>query len=215
MKNRHARKILDILSEEYPDPQSELDFRNSYQLLVAVALSAQCTDKKVNEVTPHLFRRFKDFQELSRARLSSVEKIIRPINYYKTKSRNLIVSAKLVTEKFNGEIPLRHEELIELPGVGRKTANVILGELGITETLPVDTHVMRVSSRLGLADGKGPLQVEDQLSKIYDKSLWRRLHHSLILHGRRICKAQSPRCDACMLNSLCPKIGVRQKGPPA
>lgn len=206
--NKAANNILKILSQSYPDPKTELDYRDPYQLLVAVSLSAQCTDKKVNEVTPKLFAKYQNFETLAKAKLTSVENIIRPINYYRTKSRNLIAASQMVSENYKGQMPRNHEDLIKIPGVGRKTANVILGELGITETLPVDTHVMRLARRLGLSSGKNPLEIENELMKKFDKSLWRQLHHSLILHGRRVCKAQNPQCSLCKLDRICPKIGV-------
>lgn len=207
IKNRApgtASKVLKVLSELYPDAESELDFKNPYQLLVAVILSAQCTDKKVNEVTPELFGKYKDFESLSKAKLSSVEKIIRPINYYKTKSKNLIAMAQLVSENFKGKVPQLHEELVSLPGVGNKTANVVRSELGFGYSLPVDTHVKRVSMRLGLSSGKNADSVESELKAIFKPETWRQLHHGLIFHGRRVCKAQNPACQECLLNPNCP-----------
>jgi endonuclease-3 len=188
----------------YPSPGSELVFHNAYQLLVSVILSAQCTDKKVNEITPILFTKFANFKELSSARLSTIEKIIRPINYYKTKSKNLKAMATKVIEDFGGEIPQTHESITTLPGVGNKTANVVLGELKVAHTLPVDTHVFRVSKRLSLTKGKNVVEVEKDLKSKFPSHLWRNLHHWLILHGRRVCKAQRPLCNECTLISLCP-----------
>jgi len=141
-------------------------------------------------------------------KVAEVEAIIRQINYYKTKARNLIALAEMIETRFGGEIPKSFEEIILLPGVGRKTASVVLGELGITETFPVDTHVFRVSQRLGLASGKTPEQIEDQLKSSFPPKRWRPLHHWLIFHGRRVCKAQRPLCQSCTLVSLCPQKGV-------
>ncbi len=198
------KDLTKILAKEFPYPKSELNFKNEYQLLISVILSAQCTDKKVNQVTPELFKAFADFKALGKAKITEVEKIIKPINYYITKSKNLIQTGRIVTEKYNGEIPKNHEELITLAGVGRKTANVVLGELGVIHTLPVDTHVMRVSKRLGLSSGKNPDKVEAELKIQFKSDMWRNLHHWLILHGRKICKAQSPNCTDCKLNKICP-----------
>lgn len=197
-------KITQILDKAYPNPRSELNFNNDYELLVSVALSAQCTDKKVNQVTPLLFSKYPNFKTLSKAKLTAVEEIIRPINYYRTKAKNIIAASERVESLHHGTLPKNHEELIELPGVGRKTANVVLGELGISHTFPVDTHVFRVSKRLGMASGKSVNEVEEEMKRTFPSNLWRSLHHWLILHGRRVCKAQRPLCVECPLNKLCP-----------
>ena len=204
MDPRKKDSFLTILSDLYPNPRSELNFKNPYQLLVAVVLSAQCTDKKVNQVTPSLFKQYKNFKVLASAKVTELQQIIKPINYYRTKAKNLIACALKITNEFSGKIPSNHEELILLPGVGRKTANVVLGELGHAQTLPVDTHVMRVSKRLGLSGGRNPLETEKELQAIFKPELWRNLHHWLILHGRRVCKARNPNCSECALRKLCP-----------
>lgn len=204
MTPQKRKTLLSILEKLYPDPHSELDFKNEYQLLIAVMLSAQCTDKKVNEVTPILFSKYPNFASLAKASLSDVEKIIRPINYCKTKSKNIIATSSQVVTEHNGHIPLTFEQLTELPGVGRKTANVVLGETGAVPSLPVDTHVFRVSRRLGLSSGKNPDAVEEDLKKQFPSSEWRNLHHRLIFHGRRVCKAQNPQCAECALSGICP-----------
>lgn len=196
--------ILQELSRLYPNAESELDFNSDYELVSAVLLSAQCTDKKVNEVTPVLFKKFPSFSALSRAKLHEVEKIIRPVNYYRTKSKNLISMASIVTNDFKEKLPRTHQELISLPGVGNKTANVVLNELGIEPTFPVDTHVFRVSKRLGFAKGKNVEEVEEELKKLFKPSEWRELHHWLILHGRRVCKARNPICKDCAVAKYCP-----------
>ncbi len=152
------RRLLEKLSSAYPEPESELHFQNEYQLLVAVMLSAQCTDKKVNEVTPELFAKCPDFLALSIARVSALEKIIRQVNYYRTKAKHLQLMAKKVIDEFQGEVPRSMDSLTSLPGVGRKTANVVLGELQALHTLPVDTHVFRLAKRLGLSEGKNVRQ---------------------------------------------------------
>jgi endonuclease-3 len=204
MRQKEKSCLLSTLAKLYPEVRSELDFSNEYQLLIAVMLSAQCTDKKVNQVTPELFKIYGDFPALSEAPLPQVEKIIRPINYFKTKARNIVHTALLVVQEHKARIPRTREELIALPGVGRKTANVVLGELGIEPALPVDTHVFRVAHRLGLSDGKTPDAVESDLKEQFASSEWRNLHHRLIFHGRRVCKARNPACGECALANICP-----------
>lgn len=198
------KKLLTELERLYPDPQSELQFQNDYQLLIAVILSAQCTDKKVNEVTPALFRKYKDFKQLAKAPVSDVETLIRQVNYFKTKSKNIVATAKIVATDYDGKLPLERSALEALPGVGRKTTNVVLSEKGVEPAFPVDTHVYRVSRRLRLATRTDRDKVEEQIRMKFDPSLWRNLHHWLIFHGRRVCKAQNPLCDECTLSNLCP-----------
>ena len=207
----HTRaKMLKIFESLYPDPKSERHFTNDYELIVSVILSAQCTDKKVNQVTPELFKQYASFTALGSARISDIEKIIRPINYYKSKAKSLILMAKAVTTEHGAALPQTRPQLEALAGVGRKTASVILSEKGIEPALAVDTHVFRVSQRLGLAHSNNRETVELQLREQFDPSLWRNLHHWLILHGRRICKAQNPACQSCALSTLCPSVEVTQ-----
>jgi endonuclease-3 len=203
---RRSREIFQCFEPEYPEPRSELVFSNEFQLLVAVVLSAQCTDKKVNEVTPALFDRYPGFAELSDAEVGEVEKILRQVNYFRTKSKNIIALSKKVMADFGGRLPLEHDALTSLPGVGQKTANVVIGELGVGHTFPVDTHVFRLSHRLGLARGKTPGEVESELRAIFPPEQWRPMHHYLILHGRRVCKAQRPNCAECVVSRLCPSV---------
>lgn len=212
MNAAKKKKLLTLLDGMYENPKSELHFRSQYQLLVCVMLSAQTTDKKVNEITPELFGAFPSFSALRQAKLRDIEKIIRPINYYKTKAKHLRETSGQIVEKFNSRLPRTYEKLTALPGIGNKTANVILCELGIAPALPVDTHVFRVSKRLGIAQGKTPEQVEDALKKAFSHEHWRNLHHWLIFHGRRVCKAQRPQCSACQLASLCPSNGKAGTG---
>lgn len=204
MGPKSKQTLISALAKLYPNPRSELDFTNDYQLLIAVMLSAQCTDKKVNQVTPELFAKYHDFKALSKARLADVERIIRPINYFKTKSKNIIATANEVVERFHSKVPATHEELTSLPGVGRKTANVILSENGVIPAFPVDTHVFRLAHRLGLSHGKNPDAVEEDLRRAFPSSEWRNLHHRLIFHGRRVCKARNPECASCTLREVCP-----------
>ncbi len=204
MDSNKKKKLLQIFSELYKNPKSELKFKNQYQLLISVMLSAQSTDKKVNEVTPELFRQFPHFRDLKDARRNDIETLIREVNYHKTKARHLIATAQRVCESYSGRVPRTHEELTSLPGVGNKTANVVLSELKIKPAFPVDTHVFRVSRRLGLARASSRDKVEVELREAFDPSVWRNLHHWLIFHGRRVCKAQRPLCDQCALAGMCP-----------
>jgi endonuclease-3 len=204
MTPRKRQQLLSSLAALYPEPRSELDFNNEFELIIAVILSAQCTDVKVNQVTAVLFKRYPTPLKLSKAKLADVEAMIRPINYYKTKAKNIIATSAIINSDYKGNVPRNHTELTDLPGVGRKTANVVLGELGVQATLAVDTHVFRVSHRLGLSSGKTPDQVEDDLKRQFPPAEWRGLHHRLIFHGRRVCKARQPNCDQCALKALCP-----------
>jgi endonuclease-3 len=197
--------LLEQLAALYPESRSELNFSNEFELIIAVMLSAQCTDVKVNQVTAVLFKSYPDASHLAKAKLIDIERIIRPINYFKTKSKNIIATSKLLHEHYNGKVPRTHDELTALPGVGRKTANVVLGETGAVPALPVDTHVFRVARRLGLSDGTTTDDVERDLMKQFPATEWRPLHHRLIFHGRRVCKARSPMCDSCTLAPLCPR----------
>lgn len=196
-------RLMKRLEAAYPNPKSELIFLDDYQLVVAVVLSAQCTDKKVNQVTPTLFERYTTFYSLASGSVAEIEAIIRPINYYRTKARNIRALAEQVVEHWGGRLPAAIDDLQTLPGVGRKTANVVASERGTEAGLAVDTHVFRVSRRLGLARGKDAREVEEELRRQFPKKRWRDLHHSLILHGRAVCTARNPRCNDCVLSSLC------------
>jgi len=197
-------KILQHLKTLYPEPKTELHFTNAFQLAIAVLLSAQCTDKKVNEVTPALFKAYPDFKSLATAAVVDIERIIKQVNYYKTKSRHVVALGQIILKEYDGELPRDHLILTTLPGIGRKTANVICSELGIQPAFPVDTHVFRVAKRLHLAFGNTVRIVEQELCDRFKPSLWRPLHHWLILHGRRVCKAQRPLCELCALTKVCP-----------
>lgn len=187
-----------------PNAETELDFSNTYELLVAVILSAQCTDKRVNMVTPDFFRRFPDIPSLARAEYDDVFDLIKSISFPGNKSRHLLGMATMVQEKFGGEIPMTVEELVQLPGVGRKTANVITSVVDKQPNMAVDTHVFRVSARIGLTVGaKNPLQTELQLIKYIPRELVYIFHHWLILHGRYVCTARNPRCGECGLRPVC------------
>ena len=196
--------ITDYFTKAMPDAKTELKFGNPFQLLVAVRLSAQCTDKRVNMVTPALFERFPDAESLAKAEFDEVIKYTKSISYPNSKTRDIIAAAKMVMEQFGGEIPKTVEELETLPGVGRKTANVVASVLYGAEVMPVDTHVFRVAARIGLTkNAKTPIQAEEQLEKGFPPSVLGRAHHWLILHGRYVCTARNPKCGECGISGFC------------
>lgn len=195
--------VINYFVANSPDAKTELLYDNVYQLLVAVILSAQCTDKRVNETTPRLFELYPDVESLSGADADSLFSVIRSISYPNNKTKHLIGMAKMVMEKFGGQIPMTVKELMELPGVGRKTANVITSVVDNQPNMAVDTHVFRVANRIGLVKAKTPLETEKQLVKHLPQDLIYIAHHWLILHGRYICVARSPKCDICGLRPVC------------
>lgn len=196
--------ILEYFKINQPDAETELIYDSPYQLLIAVVLSAQCTDKRVNMTTPALFERFPDAVSLSEAAVEEVFGLIRSISYPNNKAKHLVGLGKMLIEKFGGEVPLTVEELVQLPGVGRKTANVITSVIDKQPNMAVDTHVFRVSARIGLVRGaKTPLATEKQLVKNIPESLIHQAHHWLILHGRYTCVARNPKCDQCGISNAC------------
>lgn len=202
---RTKKDILEIkkrLLEEFKDAKSELKFRNLYELLVCVMLSAQCTDKRVNLITPALFEAYKDVFELASANLASLKLMINSCSFFNNKAVNLIKMANSVVELYNGEIPLDEEKLKTLAGVGQKTAHVVLLEATNANVMAVDTHVFRVSHRLGLSSAKTPEATEDDLSRAFKTELGK-LHQGMVLFGRYTCKAKKPLCHECILNDLC------------
>lgn len=204
-KKYPARKIIARLKKIYPRATIALRFSNNWELLVAVILSAQCTDKKVNEVTPLLFRKYKTLDDYVRARPKEFERMIRPTGFYRAKTKNILAAARMVKEKFGGKIPRTMKEMLMLPGVARKTANVVLGNAyGVVEGIAVDTHVLRLSKRLGLSQRTDPAGVEKDLMSALPKKDWFTTTYLLIDHGRAICTAKDPRCDMCPLNTVCP-----------
>ena len=203
-KKKRFEYILDYFSKNIPDPETELIYDSPYQLLVAVILSAQCTDKRVNMTTPAFLEKYPDPAALSAATPGQVLPLIKSISYPNNKSKHLVGMAKMLTEKFNGQVPMTVEELVQLPGVGRKTANVITSVIDKQPNMAVDTHVFRVSARLGLTTAaKTPLQAEQQLIRYIPKELIHKAHHWLILHGRYTCLARNPKCDKCGLKEIC------------
>ncbi|HTN46248.1 MAG TPA: endonuclease III [Flavipsychrobacter sp.] len=203
-KKERYQYIIEWFQQHMPDPETELHYNNTYELLVAVILSAQCTDKRVNMVTPKFFENFPTVETLSQADFNDVEPLIRSISFANNKSRHLLGMAKMVVDDFNHEIPETVDELVKLPGVGRKTANVITSVVHQQPNMAVDTHVFRVSARIGLTThAKTPLQTEQQLIKNIPQELIHKAHHWLILHGRYICLARRPKCEICGLRESC------------
>ena len=202
MKKR-TKEILEILKEDYPDAKCELNHISPFQLLVATILSAQTTDKKVNEVTETLFRDYPDLDAFLTLDVSELEERIKQIGLYRSKAKNLIMMCNQLKQNFNGEVPKTMEEITSLAGAGRKTANVVLSNAFGVPSIAVDTHVFRVSNRLGLAYSDNVLEVEKQLQKELPKKEWSLTHHLLIFHGRRCCIARNPKCEICNLTKYC------------
>lgn len=196
------KEILRRLSEMYPNPKPELDFTSPFETVIATILAAQCTDRQVNKVTPTLFKKYPTPHALAEANEDDVFQIVKSCGF-KSKAQKIIGTAQMIEKNFGGEVPSTMEELTTLPGVGRKTANVVLAFAFNQPAMPVDTHVFRVSNRLGLANAKNVEETERQLLKAIPKKDWSEAHHWLILHGRRICHAQRPACDICPLNDQC------------
>jgi endonuclease III len=201
----HAAELLKRLLEQYPDAHCALDFTTPYELLCATILSAQCTDKRVNLVTPALFARYPNAAALATARQEDVEELIRSTGFFRSKAKSLIGMASGLIERHGGEVPAEMASLVDLPGVGRKTANVILGNaFGMNEGIVVDTHVTRLSNRLGLTSESDAVKIEQALIPLFPREQWTMLSHLLIEHGRQVCVARKPRCQECILADLCP-----------
>lgn len=213
MENKYnSLKILEILKKRYPNPKTKLHWKSPWELLVATILAAQCTDDRVNEVTPKFFKKWPTVSSLSEAKQSDVEKVIYPTGFYRNKAKFLILSAQKIMAEFNGEVPSTMEDLLKLPGVARKTANIVLSNcFGKNEGIAVDTHVKRISYRLGLTNSKNPDKIEKDLMKLFPQKDWHLVNHLFVWYGRDICKARSPKCEICELSSLCPKKGVQNK----
>jgi endonuclease-3 len=205
----YALEVFSRLKREYPDARTELDYETPLQLAIATILSAQCTDKRVNMVTPLLFRTFPTAASLADAPPEKLEEIIKSTGFFRNKTKSLIGLGKALVERHNGEIPDSMEELVKLPGIGRKTANVILGNaFGKNEGIVVDTHVARLSHRLGLTRETDPIKIEQDLMPLFPRNDWALLSHLLIFHGRRVCEARRPKCEICVLNDICPSSTV-------
>lgn len=206
-----TREVARRLAEEYPEAICELDHTNAFELLAATILSAQCTDARVNQVTPALFAAYPDPAALAAADPSDVERIIRPTGFFQTKARNLVGMAAALVERYDGGVPTALDDLVTLPGVGRKTGNVVRSVVFGLPGLPVDTHVGRLSRRLGLTELEDPVKVEHDLGAHLPPDEWGRFSLRLILHGRRVCDARRPRCADCILEDLCPSSTMPRK----
>ena len=205
----YAREIYRRLIEHYPDAHCALDFKSPFQLLVATILSAQCTDKRVNMVTPALFKKYKTPQAMSEANPEELEGMIKSTGFFRNKTKSLLGMSTAVAEQHGGKIPEEMDDLVKLPGVGRKTANVVLGNaFDKNEGVVVDTHVGRVSGRLGLTKNTDPVKVEQDLMQLFPRENWTLLSHLFIEHGRQICEARRPKCEECFLNDICPSSTV-------
>ena len=207
-KRLRIRPVIERLAREHPDATIALRFRNDLELLVSVMLSAQTTDVTVNRVTESLFRKYQSPEDYLVVPLEELERDLRPTGTFRQKARNLRGAMAMLLEEFGGEVPLRIEDLVRLPGVGRKTANVVAAERGATQGIVVDTHVRRLSQRLGFTRQEDPVKIERDLRRLVPREDWARFPHLLIWHGRRVCLARRPRCERCVVNDLCPSSRV-------
>lgn len=205
---RRARNINKKLKKLYPDAKCALHYCNALELLVATVLSAQCTDVRVNIVTPALFERYPHAQAYADADIRELERMIQSTGFFRNKAKNIQACCKVLVEKHGGEVPRTMEELVPLPGIGRKTANVILGNAFGVPGIPVDTHVGRLSLRMHLTEHVDPVKVEHDLMALIAKAEWTMFGHRMIFHGRQVCQARKPKCEECAVSKLCPKIGV-------
>lgn len=212
-RKRRARKMYRLLHERYPYAHAELDFETPLQLLVATVLSAQTTDVTVNKVTPTLFARYPSALDLAAAEPAEMEEILRPTGFYKAKTRSVIGLTQALVERFDGEVPPRLRDLVTLPGVGRKTANVVLGNAFDVPGLTVDTHFGRLVRRFGWTEETDPVKVEHAVGELFERRDWTMLSHVLIFHGRRTCHARRPACGACPVTRLCPAYGDGETDP--
>ena len=212
---RRARRIDRLLAERYPDAKAELDFTTPLELLVATVLSAQTTDVRVNATTPTLFARYPDAAAYASADPAELEVILGPLGFFRAKTRAVIALGQALVERFDGEVPARMEDLVTLPGVGRKTANVVLGNAFGIPGITVDTHFGRLARRFGWTTSDDPVKVEAEVGELIPKKDWTMLSHHVVWHGRRICHAKKPACGACPVASLCPSYGIGETDPVA
>jgi endonuclease-3 len=210
---KQARAIYRILTKTYPEIHCELDFKNPLQLTVAVVLSAQCTDKRVNQITPALFKKYKTAKDYAKAPLPEIEELIYTLGFHHTKARHLQGLGRKIVEDFGGEVPGTLEELIALPGVGRKTANVVLGHAFGIPGITVDTHFGRLSRRFQWSESMDPVKVEHEVGELIPQKEWTNLSQRMIWHGRRICHSRKPACGACPLAKVCPSFGIGEMDP--
>ena len=204
MKKEEIIKTIDILSKEYPNTKGSLNFNNPFEILVAVCLSAQCTDERVNQVTPNLFKKFGTPALMAKADLKDIETLIHSCGFYKNKAKNLKAASQKIMDDFNGKVPQTMDELITIPGVGRKSANVIMLEaFGDAQGIAVDTHCKRLSNKIGFSKESDPKKIEEDLIRKIPKTYWAKINHLFMDHGRKICKAPNPLCEECVINSKC------------
>ncbi len=203
LAKKDINDVLVLLKELYPDAKTELNYNSSFELLISTVLSAQCTDKRVNKVTGELYKDYNTPETFLTLREDELGELIRSCGFYRTKSKNILKTCRILIEEYDSQLPTTIEELMKLPGVGRKTANVVASNVFGVDAIAVDTHVFRVSNRIGLANGKDVLLTEEQLMKNIPKNLWSEAHHWLIYHGRRICKARKPQCEVCPISIHC------------
>lgn len=203
LTKKDAKIVIELLLKLYPDAKAELNFKNPFELLIATILSAQCTDVQVNKTTAILFNELKIPEDYIMLTEDELGKRIHSCGFYNTKSRNILATCNILINKYNSEVPSKIEELVTLPGVGRKTANVVVSNAFAIPAIAVDTHVFRVSNRIGLASSDNVIDTENDLMSIIDKRMWSKAHHLLIFHGRRICKARKPLCERCPLTEYC------------
>lgn len=210
LKKDKLPQLIKDLKSLYPQTKCALDFKSPFQLLCAVILSAQCTDKRVNMVTPELFAKYPDAKNMAQAALEDIEQIIKPTGFYHAKAKSISETSKTLAQKYDGQVPDSMDELLKLRGVARKTANVILQDYyGIAEGVVVDTHVRRLANRIGLTKHQEPVKIEQDLMKLFDKKYWHWISHALIWHGRGICSARAPKCSGCLISGYCPKNGLK------
>ncbi len=207
-RSENVTQVLDILQRDYPDARVTLDFHNPLELLIATILAAQCTDERVNRVPPALFRKHKTAEDFARAGAKTLEEDIRPTGFYHNKAKNIIGACQVIGRRFHGQVPRTLDDLTSLPGVGRKTANIILGNAYGQQAIAVDTHVKRVTHRLGWAKAEDPDKIEFELMKVIPQERWTMACHQIVFHGRKICPAKNPQCPICRIAALCPQVGV-------
>ena len=211
MKKQDAIEIIKILKETYPDATCSLDFKTPFEMGIAVMLSAQCTDERVNKTTPALFAKYKKPEDYLEASLEDIEHIIKPCGFYKNKAKNLLAYVKMVVEKYNGELPQSMEELVKLPGIGRKSANVIMLEaFNNPQGIAVDTHAKRIANRVGFSKEKEPSKIEEDLIKLIPKEYFKDVNHLLVWHGRKTCDARNPKCENCSIKEHCKFFNSKQ-----
>jgi len=205
-KTLRATEIFKILEKTYPDACCSLDFGTPHQLMVSTILAAQCTDERVNKVTPTLFEKYPSIKSFAEADLAEIEEIVKSTGFYRNKAKNIIASAKKIMNDFDGEVPSSMEELLLLPGIGRKTANLLLGDVFGIPSVVVDTHVKRISYKMGLTKNTDPEKIEHDLRKVLPENIYTNFNHVIVFHGRAVCKARTSQCSICPVLELCPKI---------